>query len=220
MKNTLLLAALIGLTTLSVNAQTPKSGITNFSVDGHQRSMNLSADNEPDLYFIGENSTTLNEGVLVSDEMLKYTETKMKEFLGYDLVKTGVKRPAAIPTHMMGKLWVMETITDKKAFTQLNYDEAIEVQCRIGSAGQSGKSYKAFIEVSVKVTGKDGKTTFKKREKVKIAEKIQASLIEVQDGGSGLSIDFSNKGAEEAQGITAMQLLDWYKQALDNVLMR
>lgn len=220
MKNTLLLAVLMGLTKLSATAQTLKSGITHFSVDGHQRSMNLSADNEPDLYFIGENSTTLNDGVLVSDEMVKYTENKMKEFLGYDLVKTDVKRAAAIPTQMMGKLWVMETITDKKAFKQLNYDEAIEVQCRIGSAGQSGKNYKAFMEVSVKITGKDGKTTFKKKEKVKMTEKIQASLIEVHDGGSGLSIDFSNKGAEEAQGIPAMQLLDWYKQALDNVLIR
>lgn len=220
MKNTMLLTAIIGLFTLNVNAQTPKSGITNFSVDGYQRSMNISSDNEPDLYFIGESSTKLKDGILVSNEIVKYTEMKMKEFLGYDLVAVDLKRPATVPDQMMGKLFVMETITDKKAFKQLNYDEVIEVQCRIGSAGQSGKNYKAFIEVFVKVTNKDGKTTFKKREKVKLDEKIQASLIEVKDGNSGLTIDFGKKGDDGAQGITGIQLLDWYKQALDNVLIK
>lgn len=201
-----------------VFGQTKKSGITNFSISGYEQSMNLADDNEPDLYFIGDGSTELTPGKRVSDEIVKYTEAELKTFLGYDLLPVDLNRPSAVSNQMMGRLWVMETITDKKAFKQLGYDEVIEIQCRIGSAGKTGKNYKPFIELTLKITDKDGKTVFKKKEKLKLEDKIPAGTVEAQKEKSGIS--FSKNSTSEPSGIPAVQLFDWYKQVLGNVLMK
>jgi len=216
--------ALIGLLLFTeyVNAQDKKSGITNFSVNGYQQAMNMGSGsgNEPDLYFIGDNSTKLNADTRVSDEMVKYTEEKLKDFFGYAVTPADLNRPSTVPDQMGGRLWVMETVTDKKAFKELGYDEVIEIQCRIGSNGKTGNNYKPFVEVFVKVKNKEGKTIFKKTEKVKIEEKVPARSIELKNN-SGISLDFSkSKGNDDSEGITASQLLDWYKQALTNALIK
>lgn len=214
----LLVISLLGLT--NIFAQTKKVGITNFSISGYQKSMDLTEDNEPDLYFIGDASTKLSEDVRVSDEIVKYTEASLKTFLGYDISPVDLNRPSTVPDEMMGSLMVMETITDKKAFTKLGYDEVIEIQCRIGSAGRSGKYYKAFIEITIKITGKDGKTIWKKREKLKLSEKIVPAIIESRDETKGLVISIAKEGETTAEGIPASQLLDWYKQVLGNSLIK
>jgi hypothetical protein len=220
MKSISLFTAISLLYVTAIFAQTPKVGITNFSVSGYQQSMNVASDNEPELYFIGDGSTLLEGGVRVSDEIVKYTEASLKTFLGRDIIATAIDRPSTVPNQMMGRLFIMETITDKKAFKQLGYDEVIEIQCRIGSAGRSGKYYKPFIEINIKITDKDGKTVWKKKEKLKLEEKIAASAIEMNNKNSGLSISFSKNNEGDPQGITAAQLLDWYKQVLGNALIK
>lgn len=216
----------IGLLSIgSVFAQTKKSGITNFIITGYEQPTGITnlddkAPPEPNLYFIGDGSTELSEGVRVSDEIVKYTEAQLKTFLGYDLVPVDLNRPANIVNQTGGRLWVMETITDKKAFKQLGYDEVIEIHCRIGSAGKSGKYYKTFIELKIKITDANGKTVWKKTEKVKVSEKIPASMVEEQTDAGGLVISFSKKDETEKGGITAAQLFDWYKQVLGNALIK
>lgn len=220
MKSILFITAISLLGINTTFAQTKKVGITNFSISGFVKGMDLTGDKEadPDLYFIGEASTQLSEGVRVSDEIVKYTEASLKTFLGYDILATNLIRPANVPDEMMGNLMVMETITDKKAFTQLGYDEVIEIQCRIGSAGRTPKHYKAFIELTIKVTGKDGKTIWKKREKLKLEDKIPTGIIEMREYSKGL--DFSKLDDGGPDGIPATQLLDWYKQVLGNLLIK
>ncbi len=218
MKTKTLFTAISLLCVTALFAQTKKVGITNFSINGYQQAMNVTSNSEPDLYFIGDGSTELTKGVSVSDEIVKYTESSLKTFLGYDILPADLNRPATVPNQMSGRLFVMETITDKKAFKQLGYDEVIEIQCRIGSAGQSGKNYKPFIELSIKITDKDGKTVWKKKEKLKLEEKIAASAIEMRNNNTGIS--FSKQSETDPQGITGAQLLDWYKQVLGNALMK
>lgn len=225
MKTYLMIATICFLSLTSAFGQTKKSGITNFSINGYEQPMGISSLDdksvpEPNLYFIGDGSTELSPGVRVSDEIVKYTEAQLKAYLGYDLVPVELNRPATVLNQTEGRLWVMETITDKKAFKQLGYDEVIELQCRIGSAGKTGKYYKPFIELKIKITDKDGKTVWKKTEKLKLSEKIPANMIEEQRSSGGLVISFSQKGGMERGGITAAQLLDWYKQVLGNALIK
>ncbi len=218
MKRNFLGLAICLLSATTLLAQTKKVAITNFSISGYEQSMNLTENNEPDLYFIGDGSTQLSPGVRVSDEIVKYTEESLKTFLGYDILPTDLKRLSTTPDQMMGRLMVMETITDKKAFKQLGYDEVIEIQCRIGSAGRTGKNYKAFIELTIKITDKDGKTVWKKKEKLKLDDKIAPATIELAKSSGGIS--FSKKSETDPQGIAAAQLLDWYKQVLGNTLIK
>jgi hypothetical protein len=182
-----------------------------------------------ELYFIGDNSTQLSDTVRTSDEIVKLSESMLKEYVGVNLIPINLVRPETVPNQMNGSLWVMETITEKAAFNKLNYDEAIVINARIYSNGKSNKGYKPVIEISLKIIGSDGKTKFKKTEKLKPeGAYIESKLIEFKENNSNVSmadIYKAVKGSKEkegsvaAQGIPAAQLLDWYKQCFTNLLI-
>jgi hypothetical protein len=231
LKHIFTLVALAGV--LGASAQ-KKSGIIAFNFEGKDRQSssmsgmggvsNMSA---TDLYFIGENSVKL-DSALTTDEIVRYTEGALKEWLGYELVPANLKRPAAAPEQMNGSYVVMETTTEKNAFAKLGYDEVIVVNARLYSAGKSGKAYKPAIEISVKVIGKDGKTVKKKSEKLKIEnEKVDAKLIEYTDKNASVGDVFSfskggknaPEGGEAMQGVPSTTIFDWYKQCFSNLIL-
>jgi hypothetical protein len=215
---------------LGASAQ-KKSGIISFSINGKDRMSSgmggSGMDDATELYFIGDNSTRLADNQLTSDAIVRHTEAALKDFLGYELVPVELKRPASVPDQMNGSLWVMETITEKAAFSKLGYDEAIVIHARIYSSGKSGKGYKPVIEITMKVIDKNGKTTLKKSEKLKPDEKVEAQLVEY-DGGSTSMGDVlkaiksngkENAGSESSQGVPSVKVLDWYKQCFSNLLI-
>ncbi len=221
------------LVTAGVFAQ-KKVCIINFSIDGKDRMASMSdmEGKEPsELYFIGDNSSRLSDTVRTSDEIVKLTEKMLKDYVGAELVPVNLDRPQTVPDQMNGALWVMETITEKAAFSKLNYDEAVVISSRIYSAGKANKGYRPVMEISLKWIGKDGKAKFKKTEKLKLKDVyIEEKLVVQKEDDSGLlSINFSkSKTTEEkkeyngnaaGEGVPAIQVLDWYKQCLTNLLI-
>lgn len=230
LKLILMVAAFAAVYTVSAQK---KSGIISFSIIGKDRmasGMGSSGGGEStELYFIGDNSTRLNANELTSDAIVKYTENALKEFLGYELIPVDLaKRPSIAPDQMNGSMMVMETITEKNAFSKLGYDEGIVISARIYSNGKNGKGYKPVIEISMKVIDKSGKTVMKKTEKLKLAnEMVEAKLVEYSEGSVGMgdmikAIRGSGKekaGSEGAQGVPSAKLLDWYKQCFSNLVI-
>jgi hypothetical protein len=209
-----------------------KSGIISFSINGKDRMSSgmgsTDGGESTDLYFIGDNSARLSDSLLTSDAIVRYTEAALKDFLGYDLIPVNLKRGTIVPDQMNGSLWVMETITEKQAFTKLGYDEAIVINARIYSNGKTGKGYKPVIEITMKMIDKNGKTTMKKTEKIKLEEKVEAQLVEYNESGNTGLVDLvkavKNKdkekaGSEGSQGVPSVKLLDWYKQCFANLLI-
>jgi hypothetical protein len=233
MKLRSMLVVLALMSTVTLFAQ-KKSGIISFSIHGKDRgssSMSSSGGGETtDLYFIGDNSTRLNDTLLTSDAIVRYTEAALKDMLGYELVPVNLERPATAVDQMNGSMMIMETITEKKAFTKLGYDEAIVVNARIYSGGKTGKGYKPTIEITVKVIDKGGKTTLKKSEKLKIDEKVEAKLVEYTESGGNVSLgdmlsalkktnSDPKAGSESSQGVPSVKVLDWYKQCFSNLVL-
>jgi hypothetical protein len=209
-----------------------KIGIINFSFEGKDRMASVgSMDNSgpSELCFIGSNSTRLNDTTRTSDEILRYTESALKEFFATEMTPVNLNRSSAIPDEMNGSLWIMETITEKAAFNKFSYDEAITINARIYSGGSMGSSYTPVIEISVVVINKEGKKVWKKSEKLRLkGVKIEKRLVELEQGNSGLSFSDIRKvikgstektGSESGSGVPAVQLLDWYKQCLTNLLL-
>lgn len=228
MSKKLLLVAMAIVATFSCFAQ-KKSGIISFNINGkdHMAGMGSSDQSSPELYFIGDNSTQLSDTAFTSDEIVRYTEQALKEFLGYELVPADLKRPASAVAQMDGHMMVMQTITEKNAFNKLGYDEAITVNVRVYSNGKSGSTYKPAIEISLKIIDKNGKTTFKKTEKLKPDERVDALLVERDDDNTSLldivkSVKNNKKekaGSIASEGVQAIKLLDWYKQCFGNLLI-
>jgi hypothetical protein len=165
-----------------------------------------------ELYFIGSNSARLNDTTRTSDEIVKYTENALKDFFSNEMNPVNLNRSSAVPDEMNGSLWMMETITEKAAFTKFNYDEAITINARIYSGGN-----------------RDGKKVWKKSEKLRLkGVKVEKRLVEIEDGNTSLSIADIRKaikgtkektGSETGSGFPAIQILDWYKQCLINLLL-
>lgn len=209
-----------------------KIGIIHFSFDGKDRMASVgSMDNSgpSELYFIGSNSTRLNDTTRTSDEIVRYTESALKEFFNTDLTPVNLNRSSAVPDEMNGSLWMMETITEKAAFSKFSYDEAVTVTARIYSGGLMGSSYTPVIEVSVVVVNKEGKKVWKKSEKLRLkGVKVEKRLVELEEGNVSLSLSDIRKAikgtkektaSETGSGVPAVQILDWYKQCLTNLLL-
>lgn len=205
-----------------------KSGITNFSISGKDRQLNVSADqNEdlPDLYFIYDKSTRLGEGLL-TDSLVRYTEARLGQYFGYSLAPASLTRSANVPEQTDGTLWAMSSISDKAAKEKLGYDEIIKVTTRISSGGKKNNQVYPTIEITIKVEDKDGKTTFKKSEKLKLKDELIPESELILDNSIGaVSISLSKKSVKvesdnnnEGPGIPAARLLDWYQQCLENLL--
>lgn len=231
MKTKLVLAGMILLGIISTAHAQKRIGIINFSIDGKDRMASVGMDNEGprELYFIGSNSTRLNDTTRTSDEIVKYTEQALKEFFSSDLVSINLNRASSIPDEMNGSLWVMETITEKAAFSKLGFDEAITIKTQIYSGSSTGRNYTPVIEISMMVVNKEGKKVLKKSEKLKLKDvKVDKKLVEMEEGGNSLSFSDLRKsvkgtkeksGSDVGSGITAIQLLDWYKQCFSNLLL-
>ena len=209
-----------------------KVGIINFSFNGKDRmsSMSDAPGSEPlELYFIGDNTTWLTDTLRTSDAIVTLTQTMLKEYVGTELIPVKLEHPSTVPDQMNGSLWMMETITEKSAFQKLTYDEVIVINARLYSNGRSNKGYKPVIEISIKITGKDGKTKFKKTEKLKPEGIfVEPKLVEYKESNGNVSVTDiykAVKGSKEkedsvaAQGIRAAQLLDLYKQCFTNLLI-
>lgn len=220
------------LGTCSATFAQKKIGIINFSFDGKDRMASVgSMDNSgpSELYFIGSNSARLNDTTRTSDEIVKYTENALKDFFSNEMTPVNLNRSSTVPDEMNGSLWMMETITEKAAFTKFNYDEAITINSRIYSGGSMGGSYTPVIEITVVVVNSDGKKVWKKSEKLRLkGVKVEKRLVEIEDGNTSLSISDLRKaikgtkektGSETGSGVPATQILDWYKQCLTNLLL-
>lgn len=220
---------------LSVNLFAQKKvGIINFSVTGKDQ-FESNSDKGIEVSFIGENSVHLTDSLLTSDAIVQFTEAQLKNYFQTELIPVNLNRPETTPEQMGGSLWVMETITEKSAFKKLGYDEAVVISSRIYSSGKSNKGYKPTIEITMKVIGSDGKTIFKKTEKLKLENVfVNSKLIEHKFDDSPISLSDVYKAAkaaknkdvpekkveiEDGQGIPAAQLLDWYKQCFTNLLI-
>lgn len=225
---TLALSLLIATATFAQK----KVGIINFSFNGKDRMSSMSdapGSEQLELYFIGDNTTKISDTLRTSDAIVLLTQTMLKEYVGSDLIPVKLDRPSTVPDQINGSLWLMEAITEKAALQKLNYDEVIVVNARIYSGSKSNKGYKPVVEISLKITGKDGKTRFKKTEKLKPeGAVIEPKLVEYKENNSNVTITDiykSVKGSKEkesnmaAQGITGVQLLDWYQQCLTNLLI-
>lgn len=205
-----------------------KSGITNFSISGKDRQLNVTSDqNEdlPDLYFIYDKSTRLGEGLL-TDSLVRYTEASLGQYFGYSLVPASLTRSANVPEQTDGTLWAMSSISDKAAKEKLGYDEIIKVTTRISLGGKKNNQVYPTIEITIKVEDKDGKTAFKKSEKLKLKDELIPESDLILDNSIGaVSISLSKKSVKvesdnnnEGPGIPAARLLDWYQQCLENLL--
>lgn len=231
MKRIFQLTLLMVLGTVNVLHAQKKIGIINFSFDGKDRmaSVGMDNNNSSELYFIGANSTRLSDTVRTSDEIVRYTENALKEFFATDLVPVNLNRAPSVPDEMNGSLWLMETITEKAAFNKLGYDEAITISARIYSGGQSGGGYQPIIEITMVVVNKEGKKVMKKSERLRLkGVKVERKLVEMEEGSSTLTLSDIRKavkgtreksGSETGNGVTAVQLLDWYKQCFSNLLL-
>lgn len=200
-------------------AQKTKMSIIKFSISGNRGDQ---------LYFIGYKSTELRSGVYVSDEIVKYTEAELDTFFGKEVLPTEINRPETIAPQTEGKLWVMKTISQKQAYKQFGCDEVIEIECKIMNGGVTFKYYKPLIEMSIKVTDREGNTIWKKKERLKIDENIPKELVQVpgsdkgvefQLGAVGIGVPLKASNAEPLPGVTAERLLNWYKQILANILI-
>lgn len=233
MKKNILFLAILMFASGIASAQ-KKSGIINFSFRGKDQQANYSASSGspemPPLYFIYDRSTKMDTS-LTSDIILRHTEKMLGEFLGYPLTPVDTKtRPSGIE-QMDGAFWVMESITEKNAFNKLGYDEVIKVDARIYSGGSRNGKQEPVIEVSVKVIDKDGKTTFKNNEKIRLkGELIPQSELVMKDDGGGATITFGkgiklttgDGGADNSSkiGLPGAKIYDWYQQCLSNVLIK
>jgi|GEM_PF-2909882 len=210
-----------------------KVGIINFAVNGKEREMSMSS-SEPaaDLYFIGPNSAQLKPEERTTDAMVRLTEKKLAEYLGYEIIPTNIERGPNVPDEMNGSLWAMESISEKTAFTKLGYDEAIIVKVSISSSGSTPKGYKAVMEISYKLIGKDGKTISKKTEKLKVPDVIDSRMVRQRQDNSpitlksvrdAISVNGSNTteraGSELGGGLPATQVYDLFQQCLNNLII-
>lgn len=232
-KNLIILVCMAQIGISYLNAQT-MSGIINFSMNGYVRGMTVGSDNkEPDIQFIGESSTKIGDSLL-AHLMLTHTEKELETFLGHPLTPVNRERKSHVPDHINGSLMIMETFSEKKALKELNYDEAITIQCNLGYGSmktvKGNRMYTPTIQVMVKVVGKDGKNIYKKNETLKLKDnQVSGALVEVKDNDN-TSFDISlkslntaqvtTKGGGEHKGIASTDLFEWYKQALSNVLIR
>jgi len=228
--NVFVLIAMLSIT--QVFAQT-KSGITSFVVNGFVRGMSTMENKpDPDLNFVGESTAKIGDSLL-ADIMLTYSEQALAKFLGHEIYPVNRVRGANVPTNMNGNLVVMETISEKKAFKELGYDEIVTLNCQLGFSSmrtvKGTRMYVPSITLNIKVVGKDGKTIYKKNELLKLKDRtISGELIEERQDNSQLDISLKNiktvtvdTGADtQARGVSSVELLDWYKQVLDNVLIK
>jgi hypothetical protein len=234
MKLTKIILLVVAIVFTQLAQAQKKVGIINFTISGKDRQMGTGSSNEPapELYFIGPNSARLKPEERTSDAMVRLAEQKLAEYLNCEIIPTNLERASTIPDEMNGSLWAMETISEKTAFNKLNYDEAITVSVRIFLNSRSGKGYKATIEISYKLIGKDGKTISKKSEKLKIDEFIEPKLVEEQiddspitlksikdavKGGSGNAQE--RKGSEAGGGLPADKVYDYFQQCLNNLII-
>ncbi|MDZ4668614.1 MAG: hypothetical protein SGJ00_12130 [bacterium] len=233
MKTKIYLLAVILLGSITSYSQ-KKSGIISFSFNGKYSQDNFASGDTkvelPSLYFVYDNSTRIDT-VRTSDEILHYTQQVLAKFLGYPLIAVDENRLGSVPDQLEGGLWVMESISEKKAFQQLGYDEAIRIQARIYSTGSKNRTYTPGIEVSVKVINKEGKTTFKNSEKLKFKEEgVPESSLVLKSNSGGLSLrdginlikggGSANIGDDNSKiGVNGARLFDWYQQCLSDVLI-
>jgi hypothetical protein len=228
MKKTYIL--LMVMLTLGAAAKAQKkSGIISFSFNGKDRASGTSEGSEQDLYFVYDNSTRLN-GERTSDAIIRITEKALQEYLGYELIKIDTIRASSIPDQMDGRLWLMNTITEKAAFTKLGYEEVIKIDVRIYSSSKNRKGHTPTIEITLKVIGSNGKTTLKKSEKLKLNDdKIddrqiamqENNTINLRDAVSALKSGGNVKLGDDTDrlGVPGAKILDWYQQCLTNLLI-
>lgn len=210
-------------------AQNKRVGITQFSVEGSSESWGqLSGIGGVFLFFIGNQSTELSPGVYLSDEMVRHTETALEEFLGHAIFPAKLDRPEYVRPQTRGVLWVMETISPYKAFKKLGYDEVVEVRYRIGSTSSTNKGYRPKMKLIIKITEKNGDIIWKKTEELRLEDLVPKKLVEHQGNGRGAELQIGSIGIglsgddDDAlpPGVPASLILDWYKQALEKVLVK
>ncbi len=232
MKRLFLIAFGFVITSNTLIAQV-KSGITSLTFNGYARAMTVGDDkDEIDLRFVGSTSTRIGDSLL-SDMILTYSEQEIGKFLGHDLLPVSRVRSKNTPDDLNGSLFVMETITEKKAFKELDYDEVITIQCSINRNSsktvKGNKMYEPIITLNIRITGRDGEKIYKKSESLKLKDQwIAAALIEEKQADGKFDVSLKNLktvtvdtgGSDMAKGVSAVELLDWYKQVLGNALIR